>query len=322
MINILVVGVREKEAKQAFKEIEDDFMYWNRVWNPWGKSAMSRMNSLFQSTEWVSAAPSVRPVIKRAKELSIKSNGLFNPSIGKLIKLWGFDSQPGKDLPPKDARPPDAERINLLVRSDPKMTDIVFDDIKIKSKNKDVMVDLGGVAKGYAMNHAIKVLKRRGIKNAIVNGGGDLKGMGTRITRPWRIAIVDPFDKKDAIGSIYIEKEESIFTSGDYERFFVHNNVRYHHILDPRTGYPARGVRSVTVIHEDGTLADAAATAIFIAGPKQWVQVAKNMGVNKVMLIDDKGNIFVSLEMFNRLQLHLRKDTTLRVIPFKPVIHK
>ena len=130
--------------------------------------------------------------------------------------------------------------------------------------------------------------------------------------RPWRIGIRHP-RKNQLIASIETRGEESIFTSGDYERSFMYNGKRYHHILDPRTGYPAQGTQSVTVIHTDSGLADAAATALFIAGPEDWIKIAKKLKLTQVMLIDDKGVIHITPEMKNRLKFEFPNEATLIV---------
>ena len=117
------------------------------------------------------------------------------------------------------------------------------------------------------------------------------------------------------IASISIEGEESVFTSGDYERFYIYQGERYHHILDPRTGYPAKGTQSVTVIHHNSGLADAAATALFIAGPDDWHRIAHKLGLKQVMLIDEQGTIHVSPEMKKRLAFNEENQTTIIVSP-------
>ena len=118
------------------------------------------------------------------------------------------------------------------------------------------------------------------------------------------------------LGTISTSGDESIFTSGDYERHFVWEGRRYHHIIDPRTGYPARGSRSVTIIHPDAATADAAATALFIAGPSEWHTIARQMGIRYVMLVDDEDNIHMNPAMQERVELH---NTTGKIILSPPL---
>jgi thiamine biosynthesis lipoprotein len=149
-----------------------------------------------------------------------------------------------------------------------------------------------------------------GIKHAIISAGGDLKTIGSHGDRPWSIAIQHP--RMDTwIAQMETQGEESIFTSGDYERYYEYKGKRYHHILDPRTGYPATGVQSVTVIHTDSGLADAAATALFVAGAEKWLEIAKKLQLKQAMLIDDNGTVFVTPEMKKRLKFNSQIQTTI-----------
>ena len=184
----------------------------------------------------------------------------------------------------------------------------------MKSLNPDVQLNFGAYAKGYAIDLSIQHLKNMGIKNAIINTGGDLKAIGKHGDRHWRIAIQHP-RQQNIIATIETHGEESVFTSGDYERYYMYKGKRYHHILDPRTGYPADQSQSVTVIHHNSGLADAAATALFIAGSEQWLEIAQKLKLKQVMLIDKLGKIYVTPEMKKRLILKNPQETTLIVSP-------
>ena len=162
-------------------------------------------------------------------------------------------------------------------------------------------LDLGGFAKGVAVQRAVDLLLAQGIEHAIVNAGGDLRAVGRHGDRPWRVGVRDTRGP-GVLALIEIAGDESVFTSGDYERYFMHEGRRYHHILDPRTGYPARGLASVTVIHPDAGLADAAATALFVAGPGEWPGVASALGTDMVMVVTDDGGIEMSPAMEPRIR--------------------
>lgn len=151
----------------------------------------------------------------------------------------------------------------------------------------------------------MQYLKTSGIHNAVINAGGDLGVIGNHGDRPWKIGIRHP-RKDEVVAWLEVKNNENVFTSGDYERFYIHNGKRYHHILDPATGYPARGTTSVTVIHNNAGEADAAATALFVAGPEKWVAIARSMGIHYVMLIDEHGKIYMSPKMAERI--HLKEE--------------
>ena len=176
-----------------------------------------------------------------------------------------------------------------------------------------VQLDFGAIGKGYGIDLAIEHLKEMGIRNAIVNSGGDLRAIGSRGGHPWRIAIRSP-SGSGTLGFLYISGDESVFTSGDYERNYLWKGELYHHIIDPRTGYPARGTRSVTVIHNNATVADAAATALFVAGPKDWHRIATQMGIKYVLLIDSNNVVHMNPAMQKRVQL-MDKNQQIQISP-------
>ena len=211
--------------------------------------------------------------------------------------MWGFQDNA---LPIGEL--PDENDIQILVKQAPSVEDILIEGDRITNTNKAAQYDLGAFAKGYAIDKAIDRLRELGINNAIVNAGGDLRAIGQHGDRPWRIGIRHP-RAGGILASIEIKGDTSIFTSGDYERFFEVDGVRYHHIIDPRTGYPASDTTSVTVVHRSAATADAAATALFVAGPEHWIDTARNMNINAVMLIDSNNAIHMSPAMQSRIHL-------------------
>lgn len=310
LIDVSIYGVDEKAAELAFDQLEADFNYMHVTWQPWQRSALARNNLLLASREWFSDAPSVRPLILLGKKFTTLSDGLFNPAIGKLIKLWGFNKgEHETGIPPDDAD------IQKLVKAHPSMNDIEIDGIRMRSRNADVFLDVGGFGKGYGIQRTIDSLRAMGIENAIINAGGDLQAIGSHGKRPWRVAIRHPRQEKTVLAYIDLKNNESVFTSGDYERFYIYKGKRYHHILDPRTGYPATEAQSVTVIHTDPALADAASTALFVAGAKDWARIAKKMGITYVLLIDASGKMHMTAQMQKRLDFkNTPTDTTITTL--------
>ncbi|MDN5874736.1 MAG: FAD:protein FMN transferase, partial [Sinobacteraceae bacterium] len=137
--------------------------------------------------------------------------------------------------------------------------------------------------------------------HAIVSAGGDLRAIGRHGKRPWGIGIRHP--RVDGLVAwLEIEDGEAVFTSGDYERFFIYQGKRYQHIIDPRNGYPVSQTVSATVVHHQGDLADAAATALVVAGPDEWVKVAHSMGIDQAMIIDAGGRIYISPRLAERIR--------------------
>ena len=297
LVEVTIVGEDELLAEQAYIAILDDFNYMHNTWHPWQRNALLRINSLLQTGAPFSLAPSILPLIEKSQILSEQSQGLFNPAIGQLVKLWGFHQDNLDDV----FGPPEDSQIQTFLKNLPQMSDIKINNLSMSGTNANIQLDFGGFAKGVAVDATIEHLQEFGIKNAIINAGGDLRAIGQHGDRPWRIGIRDP-RMDGVIASIDIKGDESVFTSGDYERFFETDGKRYHHIIDPRTGYPANKTRSVTVIHSNAATADAAATALFIAGPEQWQEIARSMGIKYVMLIADNGDIHMNPAMAERIQ--------------------
>jgi len=296
LVEVTIVGEEEAITEQAYAAILNDFNYMHNTWHPWQRNALQRVNSLLRTGAPFTIAPMILPLIKQSQVLAEQSHGLFNPSIGKLVQLWGFHQENLDEI--IDA--PEDDDIQVLLKDLPKMSDVKFKSLSMFGANNNIHLDFGGFAKGVAVDTTIEHLKEFGIKNAIINAGGDLRAIGQHGDRPWRIGIRNPREE-GVFASLEIVGDESVFTSGDYERFFMVNNKRYHHIIDPRTGYPANNSRSVTVVHHEAAVADAAATALFIAGPEQWHEIAKSMGIKYVMLVAHNGDVHMNPAMAERI---------------------
>ena len=298
VVDIQLWGVDAAQGQQVVTRLAEDFEYMHRTWHAWHPGTLGRVNALLASGETFSAAPSILPLIKRGTELSQLSGGLFDPAIGKLVALWGFAS----DDPPKGP-PPSAEAIRSLLDQHPSMADIQLDGIHMRAQNPSLKLDFGAFAKGYAVDRAIDVLRELGIQHAVVNAGGDLRAIGRHGDRAWRVGIRHP-RAAGILASVEVEGDESVFTSGDYERYFDWEGKRYDHIIDPRSGYPAEGLSSVTVFAQQADVADAAATALFVAGPKagDWLPVARAMGISGVMLVDEQGVVQITPGIRERIK--------------------
>jgi thiamine biosynthesis lipoprotein len=297
LVDITIAGLMEQDAQAATDIIEEDFKRMHRSWHAWDPGPLGRVNRLIQTGVTFSTPPSVLPLINRGIVLSEQSDGLFNPAIGQLIDAWGFHRND-----PSEHQPPSQAIIEKLLQQAPSMNNLRLNGIQMHSTNTAVKLDFGAFGKGYGIDLAMEHLKELGVSNAILNAGGDLRAIGSKNGEPWRIAIRHP-SGEGVLGVIATQGSESIFTSGDYERNFTWDGKRYHHIIDPRTGYPATGTRSVTVIHNDATTADAAATALFIAGPSRWFEIANRMGLGYVLLVDSDNNIHMNPAMQKRVEL-------------------
>ena len=297
LVDITVHGAPAEQAAAAVAAVDDDFQRMHREWHAWKPGGeLVELNRRLASGEATRVSDFLLPLLVQARALSIQSDGLFNPAIGGLISLWGFHS----DEPPPGPPPPLAD-IERLLAGKPDMADLAIEGDLVSSDNPAIQLDLGGFAKGYALNQAIARLQSLGVGNAIVNAGGDLCVAGRHGDRPWQVGIRHP-QGTGVIAALAVADGECVLTSGNYERYRKYEDVRYAHILDPRTGWPVRHVASATVIHSDGGVADAAATALTVAGPAGWQDVARRMGLVYVMLVDEAGTVYLSPAMAGRIQ--------------------
>lgn len=297
LVEVSVYGADAAAADAASAEVEVLFDRLQQRWDPWGEGELGRLNGQAGGVEPLLVDKDLATLLDSAAAVSRNSEGLFDPAVGGLIRMWAFSSE---ELVPTS--PPDAEKIRQAVAAGRPLYEIWQADTRQLLLGPGVAVDLGGFAKGVAVDMAIALLREQGIENAIVNAGGDLRAIGKHGDRAWRIGVRDPRGE-GVLAAIDVEGDESVFTSGDYERYFVFEGRRYHHIIDPRDGYPAEGVSSVTVIHRQAAMADAAATALFVAGVDEWPLIAARLGVSQVMLVETSGTIHMSPQMEDRTWL-------------------
>lgn len=297
LVDITFWDVDEALRERVVAVISQDFQRMHHEWHPWNPGPLLTLNQALARGEAAEAPDSLIPLIIQSRDLSAQSGGLFNPAIGSLLQLWGFQSSERPQGPP-----PSAEMIAAWRGQAPAMTDLELDGRLLRSRNPAVQLDFGAYAKGYAVDVAISHLQQRGIDNAIVNAGGDLRAIGSKDGQPWRIGIQHPQGEQEKLYAwLDVSAGEAVFTSGNYRRYREDQGIRYSHILDPRTGMPVDGVTSVTVIHHSGAIADAAATALVVAGPEQWEATALAMGIDQVMLVDDGGVVHMSPKMQQRV---------------------
>jgi thiamine biosynthesis lipoprotein len=317
LIDITLYDVDKNQADAAFVQLQEDFDFYHQHWSPWTNGDLAQLNSQLEKTSnsgnnvTLALPEHLVPLIKTSIELGEQSEHFYNPTIGKLINLWRFHNYQDKDI-----QPPADDQIQRLIKANPQMSDLSLDSQnRLINNNPAVSLNFGAFAKGYAIKLEINKLQKLNIHNAVINAGGDLSVIGQHGDRLWNIGIRHP--RKDSmLASIEVKHNESIFTSGDYERFYFYQGRRFHHILDPATGYPSTDAQSVTVLHQDAGVADAAATAITVAGSKNWQRIAKNMRIHHVLLVDKAGNIHLTPAMQQRVKF-LNKSPASHIIVSK-----
>src|SRR5262245_41970015 len=209
----------------------------------------------------VPVSPEVREVLRIARRISDWTNGRFDITFAALSGLWKFDQDQDDTIPD-----PDAIRARLPF-IDYRAVEVNDRAGTARIAKKGVRVNLGGIGKGFAVDRGVAILRRHGLRDFLIQFGGDMYVAGQRGDRPWRIGIRDPRGPADRSFAAIDLSDGTFSTSGDYERAFLKDGRRYHHILNPRTGEPARDCRSVTLVTGQAVIADALAKGVFILGP-------------------------------------------------------
>lgn len=269
----------------------------HRNWHAWKPGALMDINTAIAHGEAIRVDRSLENLILDSQQLYRQSSGAFNPAIGQIIRLWGFHD----DVMPS-GKPPAREHIERLLAVPPTPTDLVIQDGILQSRNPSVQLDFGGYGKGYALDLGMALLREHGITNAVINAGGDLNAAGYNDGKTWRVGIRHPH-QAGVIAGLDVSGAEAIYTSGNYERFREDEGKRYPHIIDPRSGLPVQEISSATVIHHNGAVADAAATALVVAGLDHWPEVASAMGIKHAMVVTETGDIQLTATIAQRIQL-------------------
>jgi FAD:protein FMN transferase len=297
LIHLTLYGVAPERAAQLADGVDTELQRMHRDWHAWHPGELTRLNTAIARGEPFQVSPELRDLISLSQETYRASMGMFNPAAGHLFALWGFQQDERPTGPP-----PSRAEVAAVVAEDASMDDLTLGDATVTSRNSKVALDFGGIAKGYAGQVIVAWLRAQGVENAIFNAGGGLQVVGRHGDRPWRIGIRGP-DGSGVLGAVELgPQEEAMHTSGNYERYREFDTKRYSHIIDPRTGLPAEHIVSASVVHRDGAVADAAATALVIAGPDGWQEVARRMGVTQAILVDDRGTVYITPEIQKRVR--------------------
>lgn len=313
VVTVTVVFDRGRRAlaEAAIGNVERMMLNFGRDAWAWGSGALARMNQALAGGARVEVPSSLRPLLLRASEIQQGSEGLYEPRIGALVQLWGFD-----DVNNTPSAPPDEAQLAPLLaalRAAPP-----YEGGRYYGPAPGIAWDLGGIGKGYIVDAALERLAILGFNDASVDAGGNLAVRGTRGDRAWRVGIRDArlqlstetLSEANVLGS-FDAGDEAIITHGSDQRYFIHDDRRYAHLLDPRSGMPAQGLRSLTVVHRDAALADAAGGALFVAGRQRWRSLAHTLGLDQVLVVTDEGHVEATPALMHRLRaqpgVHIRR---------------
>lgn len=305
LVDVSLPASEQNEAH--FEALEKELLQLEHRWRAWQHGDVADLNREWQTTAAVTPDAALVDGIRQALSLKTASLGYFDPTIGELVALWGFEQEERPAV-----SPPTADQLQQW-RSRHEQTTVQFDGTSLMRDGAPLWLDFGAFAKGLALNHARELLLRRNVVSGIVNAGGDLVVLGDKQGQPWRIGIRNPRGN-GMLGSLQVRGDIGVVTSGDYERYFEWQGRRYHHVLNPFTAQPASGFISITVVHADAAVADAAATALMAAGPAHWREVAASMGLDKFLIVTEHGKILLTASLQPHFEL-LDAQHAVEVLP-------
>jgi len=288
----------EPGATAAFDEVFREFERLEGLLSNWREdSDIQRLNAA-AGKHAVPVGTELRDVLQVARQVSDWTSGKFDVTFGVMSGLWKFDYQN------KDGTIPDHNEV-LRRRKLIDYRELLVDERAGTAflRREGMVANLGGIGKGYAVDRARDILRKRGFRDFMIQFGGDMYVAGRSGGRPWRLGIQDPRGPENRIFATIDLSESTFSTSGDYARFFIKDGRRYHHISDPATGEPAVGCRSVTILTESATVADGLSTGVFILGPEAGMALIERLPGVEGVIVSSKNAVLVSSGLKGRLNI-------------------
>jgi len=309
-VEVLVWGAPETTAGTAADAVLREFDRLHRTYHAWQPSELTALNDAIAAGRSIDVSPELAGFLRQSAALAAQGGYLFDPGIGALVQLWGFHDD---TFAPKL---PDATKLAELRGHRPSIADLRIDGQRVSSRNRAVALDFGGYLKGVALDRAATLLKAAGVRNALVNIGGNIMALGSKSGVPWRVGIQHPRGS-GPLASLDLHDGEAIGTSGDYQRYFEIDGRRYCHLIDPRSGMPAQGTEAVTILVPPGEAAgmrsDAASKPLFIAGG-DWPAMARRLGLDQVLRVDAAGRVEITPALKARVRFEV-PDLVIEVRP-------
>ena len=310
-VEVIVVSPEVEVGRKAIAAVLREFDRLHQNYHAWQPSQLSELNSAIAEGRPQQVSDELRDLILESQALARQGHYLFDPGIGRLIRLWGFQADEFRAVLPS------AEALAAWQRQQPSIADLELKGNLASSRNKALALDFGGYLKGVALDRAAAILRAQGINNALINIGGNILALGSKEGKKWRVGIQHPREP-GPLATIELEDGEAIGTSGDYQRYFELDGQRYSHLLDPRSAKPAQHTQAVTILipagNRSGTRSDALSKPIFIAGPTHWREVARDNGIEFVLRVDRDQRIQVTPALQQRLKL-IDAKTMIETLP-------
>ncbi len=290
LVEIKAVGSGEKDIEEA---ISDAFSAMRSEEGRFSTQIeTSQISAINRATAAIEVEPEVLFVLQLGQRITRLSEGAFHMGLGGLIRLWDFEA-----VTPRVPELSEIKQVLPISSEDA----VSITGTRVERRDTNLQLDLGGIAKGYAVDRALAVLRAAGLESASVNAGGDIGLLGGHGERPWKIGIQHPRKAGELLATLAL-RDRAIVTSGDYERFFMLEGVRYHHIFDPQTGLPARACQSVSVVAATVAEADALATAAFVLGPVKGLALLEKSHEVEGLIVSAEGRIEMTSGLKDQIQ--------------------
>lgn len=316
-VEVLTVSEDADKGRKAIATVLREFDRLHRAYHAWEPSELGALNEALQAGKVHPVTPELAALIREARQMAALGQYRFDPGIGRLIALWGFHTDEFKP------QLPDPAALAAWQAARPGIADLtVTDDNRVSSRNRQVALDFGGYLKGVALDRAAVILKQQGITSALINIGGNILALGDKHGTPWKVGIQHP-RQPGPLATLTLADGEAIGTSGDYQRFFELDGLRYCHLLDPQTARPVQHTAALTVVvpagswqgMQAGMRSDASSKPVFIAGPDGWQQAARSMGLMQVLRVGSDGKIEVTATLAKRLEWVGDAEREVRIVP-------
>lgn len=285
-------------AAAAFADVYAEFDRLDAILSIWQPGSEVTQLNAAAGLHPVAAGPEMRAVLTAARTVSEWTDGRFDVTFGVLSGLWKFDHD-------QDNRLPDMDQVRRLLPLIDYRSLIIDEGAGTAFLTRRGMrAHLGGIGKGYAIDRAAALMRARGFADFMIQAGGDIYVAGRRQGQPWRVGVQDPRGSADRVIAALDLSDAAISTSGDYERFFMKDGRRYHHIIDPRTGEPSQaGCRSVTIVAGSATVADGLSTGVFLLGPERGLALAERLPGVEAIIVTAANRVLVTPALKERVSL-------------------
>ncbi|MGH8030355.1 MAG: FAD:protein FMN transferase [Arenimonas sp.] len=295
-VHVVVRSADAARVDAALAEARTGVAAREAEWHSWHPSALTTINAAFRRGESAPAPATVLRLIERSRAFAKASDGLLDPAVGDLVQLWGFHA----DHFPLSSPAPAKATVGQWLASRPRLEQVRVDGDRVTTSNPRVQLDFNAILEGETATALAALLQRHGLRDARLELGGDTAVLGDAGGTPWRVGFKDPYGGE--LGSVALADGEAFFTSGNYDKFRPSTSGgRWGHVLDPRTGMPARGAAATAVLSDDAVLADAASTALMVGGPSAFARLVRQLGVGCALMVTEENELLITTAMRKRM---------------------